>query len=175
MCSSYAQLAYCMPVDPYSLIVAVRRYHGVRGAFIAMDFIRDRKERTILQTSDETATVSIANLPIEVIEVVSAKLLEADSHKTRCDCWARYKESWQGECTCLEAVAQSCKSRKNHCECFDHFLADHCWHECPSREYIYDELDDAARAWCAKLQRLKKKDIRQSKKTTAYWAAVSLR
>lgn len=85
-----AKLAYCMPVDPYSLIVAAKRYHAVRGAVIAMDFIRDRKQRNVLQVSEAAPRSNISKLPIEVIDAIALKLLAADNHDARCDCWVRF-------------------------------------------------------------------------------------
>ena len=175
MCTFFAQLVYCMPVDPYSLIAAARRYHGVRGAVIFMDFVKDRKKRNTLQTSVDAPPTTIANLPIEVMESISARLLDADSHKTRCDCWARYWKIYTPGCYDGGCYVPSCKSAGDECECHERHPREHCMNRCLNLDLLLEgsEIYADARHWQCELETLHKKNLRKSN-TIEYWAAVGL-
>ena len=164
-----------MPVDPYSLIVAARRYHAVRGAVIAMQFIKDRTQQNALQVSAAATPINMANLPVEVIDVISTKLLEGDTHNTRCDCWARYWKAWEGpsDCACHGGMEDSCRPGDDDCELYDDSTTNHCMYRCRMTENDFDLGDqyDAAMDWRDALDILQKKDV-TFKDSIGHWTAV---
>lgn len=171
-----ASLVYCMPVDLYSLVVAARRYSNVRGALLAIDFIRKRKQQGVLRTSGSS---TIANIPIEVLDNICTRLLEVNTrnHRSYCDCWARYI-NWHHECrecACADSMIHSCNPQNaqpkgncsDHgitCDCYERLLLRHCLYTCPSRDvivsgYKYDSGHFTLGQWEEKLGTCKKRGL----------------
>ena len=170
-----AKLAYCMPIDPYSLIVGAKRYHAVRGAVIAMDFIRDRKQRNVLQVSKAASRSNISNLPIEVIDAIAVELLAADNHDARCDCWVKFPDCWEAECDCVEDMQHTCAPSRDDCYCYDRFVDEHCIYDCASMAYVFESYDENYEHAQDLEYRLATPQRNRSKRSsqTEIWAAVS--
>lgn len=153
-----------MPIDPYSLALAANVYHRVRGAVIALNFIKNRKQRNVLEVLQTTKT-TIADLPLEIVDVIAAELLAAECHKDRCDCWLRYYDSWEGDCACVDEIEHTCRPNADgQCHCFDAVREGHCMYDCLSLDalLVYGDFYEDARTWQTHLETNDKSAVKRT-------------
>lgn len=175
MCNTSIQVAYCVPVDPYSLILAAKRYHAARGALLAVTFVRKHKQSQSLKIeASHQGSTNVSHLPIEVLNRIYDALLQPGEHEDRCDCWIRFSPDYISQvadgCQCLSDIrttSPGVSNRTTHCpvECK---TADACDQDSDQWDLNVEHYDD----WISAFATVTRSDIKHSDKGITYHAAV---